>query len=266
MKIISWNVNGIHGILKKDKNGDKHTKFQIDNSLSSMIRDNNPDIVCLQEIRCSSKFDHRSCFSYDKYQYVYCNYSKVRKGYSGTMIATKFKPISVSYDFTLITKDIQLNSEGRVITLEYNDFYLINMYTPNSGTYRLDYRINEWETTTRKYINYLKSKNKGVVLIGDLNCVPHSMDAFKDNLTKFPGATPEEKKAFVTLLNDTDMVDTYRQLHPNTKKFSWFYPCYKSKGYGCRLDFALATKGINVKSSDILDYTGSDHLPIIIEL
>jgi exodeoxyribonuclease-3 len=252
IKIVSWNVNGLAGIQKKDVSGKKFTKLQAENPLSNLVKTENPDILCLQEIRCSAKL------KYSPFPYTYTSYAE-KKGYSGTLISCKKKPSEVTYGVPGIEE-----KEGRVITLEFEGFYFINVYAPNSGDYRLKYRTETWEPTMKKYLIQLQEKKK-VVLIGDLNCIPEDIDISKFS-KKIKGGSPEEKKCFSLLLKDAGLIDTFRDLHPKERKYSWLAPW--APKMGCRLDFCLVSSSLkdNLKSSEILGNTGSDHLPISVEL
>lgn len=153
LKIISWNVNGLQGIIKKDIKGDKQTRPLITNCLSNLIKKEEPDILCLQEIRCSNKFQWNPS-PLSGLKYVYATYSENKKGYSGTLIASRFKPLNVHYGLDGIKE-----KEGRMITLEFNNYYLINIYTPNIGRTkaRLNYRTKIWEPALLSYINNFNS-------------------------------------------------------------------------------------------------------------
>lgn len=264
MKIISWNVNGIQGLLKKDLEGNKYNKFQVKNRLSNLIEKEEPDFLCLQEIRCSAKFNASLYLP----GYIYANHSKIGKGYSGTMIIAKEKPISVIKDFGTFDSRSFVSQEGRVITLEYEDFYLVNVYTPNSkdNGARLSYRVNVWDNAFLSYIKHLQ-KSKKVITCGDFNVVPSDLDSYKP-MKKFPGATPEEQKSFHGLLNLTELIDSYRIFNPKGLKWSWHYPWHRKAGLGCRLDFCLIPLEYQsfITRADILDTLGSDHQPIILSL
>lgn len=264
MKIISWNINGIQGILKKTVDGKKQSNFIDENVLANLIKREDPDILCLQEIRCSEDFEcNKQLFGC-----VYKNCSKNKKGYSGTLICSKIMPLSVRMDFNGYIQHEELNSEGRLITLEYKDFYLINVYVPNSKLdfSRLNYRVNVWETNMRAYINFLQLTKK-VILVGDLNCIPSSKDLYNPKLN-IPGNHYQEKKAFYQLLRETKMIDTFRELHPTLQKYSWFFPYNKGLNKGCRLDYCLVSEAFKskVELSDVLLDDGSDHCPIVIVL
>src|ERR1700719_1197285 len=137
LKIISWNVNGLQGILKKDKYGKKYNKIIDNNTLANMIKIENPDIVCLQEIKCSNKFNYTLFFDF---KYHYSNCCECKKGYSGTLILSKIKPDKIILNFGSELEDNGLDKEGRMITLIFPTFILVNVYVPNSGSYRLGWR------------------------------------------------------------------------------------------------------------------------------
>jgi exodeoxyribonuclease III len=205
----------------------------------------------------------------NKYKsYWYCPTEK--KGYSGTGILTKYEPISVSYGMNIEKHD----KEGRIITMEYDKFYLICCYTPNSGQElkRLNYRLNEWDKDFFEYINSLKSK-KDIILTGDLNVAKENIDIFEPKgHEKFAGFTQREKESFRKFLK-TGYIDTFRKLHPNEQKFSFFAikKGFNAKPYnkGWRLDYFVINKdpkNIVVKDSDMLDkdkYNASDHIPLV---
>lgn len=315
LKIISWNINGLQGILSKitsDNAGRsviiKKRKPVIGNILDSMIKTENPDILCLQEIRCSTKFDHIPYLPSLSGYYIYTNYSSVGKGYSGTLIASRYKPSSVHYNFpddiadhcnTSFGQESTLNSEGRLIALQFKEFTILNLYSPNSkpDLARLKERINWWDIALQLWIEQLKENDKeqsgndsnnlndqdkkgknemdenktgkdelkdqrNLIVVGDMNIIPTELDEHKPIYSA--GASEEERKSFKQLLESQNMVDSFRHLNPTTRKWSWSYPW--THKYGCRLDMALVNKEMisNVTKSDILDYKGSDHLPLIL--
>jgi len=259
MRIISWNVNGLRAILEKDKNGKRDTKNK--NVLESLILEQDPDIICLQETKCPEDCKMDVNFKYKKILS-----SKNKKGYSGVAILSKEEPINVLEDFSE-------NEEGRLICLEFYKFYLINVYVPNSkpDLSRLDYRINIWESKIKKYINKLQEK-KLVIYTGDLNVAPTELDIHTiKGHNRSHGFTEEERNAFLELKKECKMIDTFRYLHPNEKKYSWFSNFGKARenNKGWRIDIFLISDKLqqNIKNSDILrEYNGSDHIPIILDL
>jgi len=261
IKVIMWNVAGLRAFLQKK---------DIDN----LIKEENPDIICFNETKMDEelieKLNLKKMFQekFNFNSYWYCCTEK--KGYSGTAILTKYKPLSVSYGMNIPKHD----KEGRIITLEYDKFFLINCYVPNAGEglKRLDYRINEWDKDLFSYINKLKEK-KDVILTGDLNVARENIDIFDPKgREKLAGFTQVEKESFTKFLK-TGFIDNFRNLHPNEKKFSFFSKRAKGNregNKGWRLDYFVTNKdmkNIIVKNCDILDkdkYTASDHLPILL--
>ena len=261
IKIIMWNVAGLRSFLQNK---------DIDN----LIKEENPDIICFNETKMDEelieKLNLKKMFQekFNFNSYWYCCTEK--KGYSGTAILTKYKPLSVSYGMNIPKHD----KEGRIITLEYDKFFLINCYVPNAGEglKRLDYRINEWDKDFFNYINKLKEK-KDIILTGDLNVARENIDIFDPKgREKLPGFTQVEKESFTKFLK-TGFIDNFRNLHPNEKKFSFFSKRAKGNregNKGWRLDYFVTNKdmkNIVVKNCDILDkdkYTASDHLPILL--
>jgi len=259
IKIIHWNINGLVHLLRTKE-------------LDELIKNEDPDFICFNEIKiCNEliiKMNLNNLFSKQYKSYWYCPTEK--KGYSGTAILTKYEPISVSYGMNIDKHD----KEGRIITLEYDKFYLICCYTPNSGQElkRLNYRINEWDKDFFEYINSLKSK-KDIILTGDLNVAKENIDIFEPKgHEKYAGFTQVEKESFRKFLK-TGYIDTFRKLHPNEKKYSFFTikKNFNAKPYnkGWRLDYFVINKdpkNIVVKDSDMLDkdkYNASDHIPLV---
>ena len=244
-KMISWNVNGLRAIYKK--------------GFVDIFNEINADIFCIQETKLQ---EGQIDLSFPGYE-MYWNYAE-KKGYSGTAIFTKIKPI-------LVTKGIGIeehDKEGRVITLEFEDYYLVTVYTPTSQTElkRLDYRM-KWEKDFKAYIKELEKK-KPVVICGDLN-VAHKEIDLKNPKTnrKNAGFTDEERKKFTELLND-GFIDTFRYFYPNEEgKYSWWSYRFsaREKNAGWRIDYFLVSEALKdkLKSANILsDIMGSDHCPV----
>ena len=253
--IISWNVNGLKALT---------AKFD---ALGTLCKTENPDVVCLQEI----KMDDSQVVKYnnivDGYQ-ISWNCCQARKGYSGTACLIRndvFKDVQVS------TSEIppEFNEEGRLQTIEFDTFYLINTYVPNSGSKleRLDYRVDEWDVMLREYITKLR-KTKNVIWTGDLNVSHQEIDLKNPkNNHKTSGFTPQERNSFSTTL-ESGFIDTFRELHPNERDFFsyWGYRqnC-RPRNVGWRLDYFVVNKDFypKVSASSILPaYLGSDHCPI----
>ena len=259
IKIICWNVAGIRPLLQKKE-------------LETLIKEEDPDIICFNETKIDDetieKMKLKQMFK-EKYNFQsYWNCSKEKKGYAGTAILTKYKPLSVSYDMKIPKHD----KEGRIITLEYDKFYFVCCYTPNAGEglKRLDYRVKEWDKDFFEFITKLKNK-KDVILSGDLNVAREDKDIFDPKgREKLPGFSKLEKESFNNFLK-TGFNDCFRSLHPEEKKFSYFTKRFKNhreENKGWRLDYFITNqdmKNIVVKDCDILDkgkYLGSDHIPI----
>lgn len=245
MKIVSWNVAGFRAVLKK--------------GFEEFFDKESADIYCLQESKTlSDEFE----FKKDGYEMIINPAEK--KGYAGTLIFTRVKPISVTYGMGIDEHD----HEGRIITLEFNDFYLVNMYVPNvkRDLSRLDYRM-KWEEDFKKYIKGLE-KNKCVVVCGDFNVCHTEKDIknAKANIGK-AGFTYEERDKFTKLL-EAGFKDTWREFNPDVSdKFTWWSYMGHARvtNAGWRLDYFIISEDYfnKVKSSRILDdVMGSDHCPI----
>lgn len=248
MKIISWNVNGIRAVTKKDFFED--------------VKKMNPDILCLQETKAQPDEVEEALKKLGDY-HQYFN-SAERKGYSGVTILSKIKPISVINDIGVAEHD----TEGRVQCAEFEDFYLVNAYVPNSGQglKRLDYR-EEWDKDFQAYLKNLE-KTKPVILCGDLNVAHQAIDLKNDksNYNKTAGYTQIEIDGMSRLL-DSGFVDTFRHLHPDEEKYSYWSYRFKSRerNTGWRIDYFIVSEKLmkKVKESNILnEYYGSDHCPV----
>jgi len=245
MKCISFNVNGLRAIVGKN--------FEED------FKKLDADFFCLQETKMQAgQLD----LQFDGY-YSYFNYAE-RKGYSGTAIYTKYKPLNVTYGIGIEEHD----TEGRVITLEYDNFFFITVYTPNSGSElkRLEYRMS-WEDDFKDYLLTL-NKDKGVIVCGDLN-VAHTEIDLKNPKTnvKNAGFTPEEREKFTKLL-DAGFIDTFRYLNPDlTGAYSWWSYRFNARknNSGWRIDYFLVSKDLKkylVSAKIHNDIFGSDHCPV----
>lgn len=260
MKIIAWNVNGIRSLLK--------TEY-----LDELMNEN-PDILCIGETKISCPYDdinNELTTKYPKLKYKYWSPCKTRGGYSGTAIFTKKQPLNIFYG--LEYKNKELDDEGRVITLEFNKYYLIHVYTPNSGQalQRLEWRTKTWDRAFEDYINELQ-KSKPVIVCGDLNVAHKEIDLKnpKTNL-KTAGFTIEERDSFDRILKNCNLIDAYRNKYPEKIEYSfWSYMRNsRSKNIGWRIDYFLLSKKIEkyIKNTGILtEIMGSDHAPIVINL
>lgn len=249
MKLISWNVNGLRAVLKK--------------GFLEYMNQESPDIMCLQETKIS---EGQVQLDLDGY-YEYYNYAE-KKGYSGTAIFTKIKPLSVSYGIGIEEHD----KEGRVITLEFEDFYVVTCYTPNSkrGLLRLEYR-QIWEDAFREYLLNL-NKSKPVIICGDLNVAHKEIDlANPSSNHKNAGFTDEERNKFSELL-DSGFIDTYRYFYPEIPDmYSWWSYITKARerNIGWRIDYFLVSKDFEDKILDAsihMEQMGSDHCPVVLYL
>jgi len=248
MKIISWNVAGFRAVLKKGFE-DFFDKVQA-------------DIFCIQESKVlPDQFDFKK-EGYD----MYLNPAE-KKGYSGTLIYSKIKPINVTYGMGIEEHD----HEGRIITLEFNDFYLVNEYVPNvkRDLSRLDYRM-VWEDDFKCYLKKLE-ENKPVVVCGDLNVAHEEIDIknAKANIGN-AGFTYEERSKFSDLLA-SGFIDTFRYFHKDERKYSWwsYMGHARENNIGWRIDYFLVSNNIinKVKEANIYDdIMGSDHAPIEIDI
>lgn len=244
-KFISWNVNGLRSCMEK--------------GFMDFFDSVDADIFCLQEIKLS---EGQIEWNKENY-YSYWNYAE-KKGYSGTAVFSKEKPLSVKYGIGIDEHD----HEGRVITLEFENFYMVTVYTPNSQREltRLEYRM-KWEDDFRNFLNDLR-KTKPVVVTGDMN-VAHKEIDLKNPKTnrKNAGFTDEERQKMTELL-DSGFIDTFRYFYPDVEqKYSWWSYMFKSreKNVGWRIDYFLASKELEDRliSAEIHDKVlGSDHCPI----
>lgn len=244
-KLISWNVNGLRSCMGK--------------GFMDFFESVDADIFCLQEIKLS---EGQIEWNKENY-YSYWNYAE-KKGYSGTAVFSKEKPLSVKYGIGIDEHD----HEGRVITLEFDNFYMVTVYTPNSQREltRLEYRM-KWEDDFRNFLNDLR-KTKPVVVTGDMN-VAHKEIDLKNPKTnrKNAGFTDEERQKMTELL-DSGFIDTFRYFYPDVEqKYSWWSYMFKSreKNAGWRIDYFLASKELEDRliSAEIHDKVlGSDHCPI----
>jgi exodeoxyribonuclease-3 len=253
MKIIAWNINGIRSSMKGKE-------------LYDLFEDEKPDIICFGETKISCPFVDVQNELKDKikgYKYRYWSPCKTKGGYSGTAIFCKKQPNSIIYGLD------DIDEEGRVIILEFEKFFLLHVYTPNSGEElkRLDYRTKTWDKVFRKKVIELQ-EHKPVIVCGDLNVAHKEIDLKnpKTNL-KTAGYTIEERESFDKLLNDAELVDTYRFLNPEKIEYSYWSYRFNSrkKNTGWRIDYFLVSEKIikNVKKSLILtEIMGSDHAPI----
>lgn len=247
MKLISWNVNGVRATVGK--------------GFIEKLQEMDPDVMCLQETKAQVDQVEKALFGID--YHIYAN-SAERKGYSSTAILSKTEPISVVNDMGIAEHD----TEGRVITAEFKKFYLVTVYTPNSGgeLARLDYRM-DWDKAFLNHIKTLEAK-KPVVVCGDLNVAHKPLDIKNDksNYNKSAGYTQKEIDGMDAIVN-SGFIDTFRHFHPEEEKFSWwsFRAGARGKNIGWRIDYFLTSESLqpNLKDAFILnEVEGSDHCPV----
>ena len=250
MKIISWNVNGIRAVLKK--------------GFIDFINKTNPDIICIQETKASPE---QVDLTLEKYPYKYWN-SAIKKGYSGTAIFSKVKPLNVENDLKIEKHD----QEGRVICFELENYYLVTVYTPNSkrDLSRLNYRQKEWDIDFLKYLKKLESK-KPVIFCGDLNVAHKEIDLKNPKPNKKnAGFTNKEKEGFENYIL-SGFVDTFRIFNQEPGHYTWWSYMFnaRTKNIGWRIDYFCVSEQIKNKISKsiiLTDIMGSDHAPILIEI
>ncbi len=253
MKLISWNVNGIRAVAKKNFFED--------------LKQMNPDVLCLQETKAQEDQVAETLANVEEY-YIYSNAAE-KKGYSGTAILSKVEPLSVTRDIGISEHD----NEGRVLCAEYEAFYLVNVYVPNSGSElkRLDYR-QDWDL---QFFNYLKNleKTKPVVVCGDFNVAHKAIDLArpKANYNKSAGYMQEEIDG-MDRFTSGGLIDTFRHFNPDVAdKYSWwsYRAGARGKNVGWRIDYFLVSEKFlpEVKNTFILnEVMGSDHCPVGIEI
>ena len=248
MKFISWNVNGLRACVGKD--------------FEQSFRQLDADFFCLQETKMQ---EGQLDLQFEGYT-SYWNYAE-KKGYSGTAIYTRHKPLSVTYGIGIDEHD----HEGRVITLEMEDFYLVTVYTPNSqdGLRRLDYRMT-WETDFLAYLKRLDSQ-KPVIVCGDLNVAHQEIDLKNPKTNRRNAGFTDEEREKMSILLDNGFTDTFRFLHPEEVTYSWWSYRFKAreKNAGWRIDYFLISDRLRPQLTGATIHTeiyGSDHCPVELNL
>ena len=248
MKFISWNVNGLRACVGKD--------------FEQSFRQLDADFFCLQETKMQ---EGQLDLQFEGYT-SYWNYAE-KKGYSGTAIYTRHKPLSVTYGIGIDEHD----HEGRVITLEMEDFYLVTVYTPNSqdGLRRLDYRM-KWETDFLAYLKRLDSQ-KPVIVCGDLNVAHQEIDLKNPKTNRRNAGFTDEEREKMSILLDNGFTDTFRFLHPEEVTYSWWSYRFKAreKNAGWRIDYFLISDRLRPQLTGATIHTeilGSDHCPVELNL
>jgi exodeoxyribonuclease-3 len=253
MKIVSWNINGIRAIIKKD--------------FIKIITEINPDILCLQETKAQKHEVKKALNPILNSFKIFVNEAE-KKGYSGTALLTKLEPLQVTYGIN----NTEFDQEGRVICAEYIDYFLVTVYTPNAGQglKRLDFK-HKWNIAFKDYVQNLDSI-KPVIICGDLNVAHQSIDLKNDksNYNKTAGYTQIEIDDFSELL-EVGFVDVFRYLNPDKIEYTFWSYRFKARerNTGWRIDYFLVSKRIihRVKDVKILNqYFGSDHCPVLLEI
>ena len=248
MKLFSWNVNGLRACMNK--------------GFTDLLAEYAPDIICLQETKMQRE---QADFVFPGYEEFWNSAEK--KGYSGTAIFTKQNTLNVTYGLGIAEHD----KEGRVITAEFADFYLVTVYTPNSqrGLARLDYRM-QWEVVFREYLERLDAQ-KPVIVCGDLNVAAEEIDLKNPKTNRTNAGFSDEERAKFRELKAAGFVDTFRYLHPEEVKYSWWSYMFKAreKNAGWRIDYFLVSERIKDKVQTAAIHNevfGSDHCPVSIEV
>lgn len=249
MKLISWNVNGLRAVVGK--------------GFVDIFNELDADIFCLQETKLQAGQIELDLPGYEQYW----NYAE-RKGYSGTAVFTRIKPLNVTYGMGIEAHD----TEGRMITLEYETFYLVNVYTPNSkdGLARLPYRM-EWEDDVRAYLKKLE-QTKPVVLCGDLNVAHEEIDLKNPKTNRKNAGFSDEERAKMTELLAAGFIDTFRYFYPDkTGEYSWWSYRFNARknNAGWRIDYFIVSDALKerlISASIHQEIFGSDHCPVELEL
>ena len=248
MKFISWNVNGLRAVAGK--------------GFAGIFEGFDADFVCLQETKLQAGQLDLEFLGYTSYW----NYAE-KKGYSGTCIYTREEPLQATYGIG----DPVHDTEGRVVTLEMPDFYLVNVYTPNAqdGLRRLEYRM-QWEDAFREYLCGLKER-KGVIVCGDMNVAHEEIDLKNPATNHFNAGFSDEERGKMSELLNAGFVDSWRFQHPDEAKYSWwsYRMAARERNVGWRIDYFLVSDGLRdrIVSTDILnDVYGSDHCPVELAL
>jgi len=249
MKLISWNVNGIRACMGK--------------GFMDFFNKADADIFCLQETKCQEGQIDLDLPGYHQYW----NYAE-KKGYSGTAIFTKQEPVSISYGIGLP----EFDNEGRVITLEFEKFYMITVYVPNSqdGLKRLDYRM-DWEDAFLAYIQSL-DQHKPVIYCGDLNVAHQEIDLKNPKTNRTNAGFTDEERAKMTAVLSSGFIDSFRYLYPDAEQiYSWWSYRFKAreKNAGWRIDYFICSESLAAKMSDskiLTDVYGSDHCPVELDI
>lgn len=248
MKLVSWNVNGIRACITK--------------GFYDFFKEINADILCIQETKMQEGQLEIETPGYHQYMN-----SAEKKGYSGVMVFTKKEPLSYTYGIGIEEHD----HEGRVVTLEYENFYFVGCYTPNSkdGLLRLPYRMS-WEDDFRSYLKKLE-ENKPVILCGDLNVAHEEIDLKNPKTNRKNAGFSDEERAKMSALLDAGFIDSYRYLYPDKVEYSWWSYRFRAreKNAGWRIDYFIVSDCLKEKIQEAKIHTdvfGSDHCPVSLEI
>ena len=249
MKLISWNVNGLRAVLKKN--------------FYEFVEDEQPDVLCLQETKMQ---EGQADLDLPGYHQYWCSADK--KGYSGTLTLTRKEPISVSTGMGVDVHD----HEGRIVCLEFPDFYSVNVYVPNSQDQlaRLSYRM-EWEDAFRAYVKGLE-ETKPVIICGDMNVAHKEIDIKNAASNRRNAGFTDEERAKMTELQDAGFIDTFRYFYPDVRGvYSWWSYRFNARANnaGWRIDYFLVSEALRDRLADakiLTDVMGSDHCPVVLEL
>lgn len=249
MKLVSWNVNGLRACMRK--------------GFTDFFNDSKADIFCVQETKMQPEQVEVSFAGYEQYFN-----SAVKKGYSGTAVFTRHTPLQVFYGMNKAEHD----QEGRLITLEFKDFFLVTVYTPNSqrGLLRLDYRM-QWEEDFRGYLTLL-DQHKPVIICGDINVAHQEIDIKNPKSNQRNAGFTQEERDKMTALLDAGFVDSFRYLYPERRDaYTWwsYFADARARNIGWRIDYFLASerlKGLIKEASIYPEIQGSDHCPVGLEI
>lgn len=268
MRIISWNVNGIRATRAKTKTGEK-VKEGEQTVLEALIAEQNPDVLCFQEVKSANPADVeflRSQFPHIQFR------AAEKKGYSGVAILSKEEPVSVD-EPPFPASDHAFQKEGRVVSVEFKTARVVCVYTPNCkmNLERLEER-QAWEALLRTYLQTLKERGKPVVLCGDLNCAFSARLDIHNQRPKpgTPGASPQERTEFQKMLED-GWVDSFRHLYPTQVKYTYWsaFAQARKRNVGWRIDYCIVSSEHTewILAADCLnDYCGSDHCPVVLDI
>jgi len=276
MRLISFNINGIQSMTTKLKNGEKKGG-PTNNVLTSLIEEQQPDLLCFQELK-SQQIGHLS-FLRPYFPHIYTNLSKHKKGYSGVALLTKEEPEWIESTFDRYPEEVignytdhEFTQEGRILVAKFRSKIVITIYTPNAQPElaRLSERI-AWEQVLRMYMIELQREfDLPVIVCGDLNCAPNEMDLHRPKSNRrSPGFSDEERSEFHKMI-DAGWIDSFRELHPDQIEYTYFsnFANSRARNVGWRIDHVLVSRESRskIRSVQILNtYFGSDHVPIMMD-